>query len=45
MMWQDLKNRFRQGDSVRIFQLRGELRSLKQGDLPVTTYFTKLKIV
>ncbi|KAK2366753.1 putative mitochondrial protein [Trifolium repens] len=44
-VWQELKNRFSQGDFVRISQLYSELYSLKQGQLSVTAYFTKMKIV
>jgi len=44
-VWNALRNRFSQGDYVRILQLHGDLYSLKQGDLSVTNYFTKIKIL
>lgn len=44
-VWQELRNRFSQGDFVRISQLHSELYSLKQGELSVTAYFTKMKII
>ncbi|XP_004488381.1 uncharacterized protein [Cicer arietinum] len=42
-IWQELRNRFSQGDFVRISQLTYDLSSLKQGDSSITTYFTTLK--
>nr|KYP40996.1 hypothetical protein KK1_037645 [Cajanus cajan] len=43
--WKELKQRFSQGDHVRISQLLTDIHSLKQGDSSVTTYFTKYKIL
>ncbi|XP_015964292.1 uncharacterized protein LOC107488112 [Arachis duranensis] len=42
-LWQKLKNRFYQGDVFKIAELQEKLFSIKQGDLSVTHYFTKLK--
>ncbi|XP_022878639.1 uncharacterized protein LOC111396434 [Olea europaea var. sylvestris] len=42
-MWIDLKERFRQRNGPRIFQLRHELMNLNQGQMSVGVYFTKLK--
>ncbi|XP_072088205.1 uncharacterized protein [Arachis hypogaea] len=42
-LWQELKNRFYQGDVFKIAGLQEKLFSIKQGDLSVTHYFTKLK--
>ncbi|XP_004501782.1 uncharacterized protein [Cicer arietinum] len=43
--WKDLKDRFSQGDSVRISQLHQDLYSMHQSDLTVTAYYTKMKIL
>jgi len=45
LLWKDLKHRYHQGDIFRSTLLQEELYSIKQGDLSVTTYFTKLKSV
>ncbi|XP_020967516.1 uncharacterized protein LOC110266826 [Arachis ipaensis] len=42
-LWQELKNQFYQGDVFKIAELQEKLFSIKQGDLSVTHYFTKLK--
>ena len=39
-VWEDLKERFGKGDSVRISDLQEEIYSLKQGGLSVNDYFT-----
>ena len=44
-IWNDLKIRFSQGDLSRISDLQLEFSSLKQGDLFITEFFTKLKII
>lgn len=44
-VWNDLKARFSQGDLSRISDLQMEASSLNQGDLSVTDYFTKLRII
>lgn len=44
-IWRDLKSRYSQGDLLRISDLQQEAASMKQGDLSVTEYFTKLRIV
>jgi hypothetical protein len=42
-IWQDLKDRFYQGDIFRISDIQEEIYTLKQGDSSVSTYFTKMK--
>ncbi|XP_020222097.1 uncharacterized protein LOC109804677 [Cajanus cajan] len=44
-IWKDLKTRYSQGDLLRVSDLQLEASSLKQGDLSVTEYFTKLRIL
>jgi len=44
-VWNDLKARFSQGDLSRISDLQMEASSLNPGDLSVTDYFTKLRII
>ncbi|XP_020999433.1 uncharacterized protein LOC110281482 [Arachis duranensis] len=41
----DLKHRFDQGDLFRIADLEEELFSLRQGELTITSYYTKLKSI
>ncbi|MCH79569.1 hypothetical protein A2U01_0000320 [Trifolium medium] len=42
-IWQDLKDRFSQGDVFRISDLQEEIFSLKQGGSTISTYYTKMK--
>ncbi|XP_072078166.1 uncharacterized protein [Arachis hypogaea] len=42
-LWNDLKHRFYEGDLFRIADLQEEMFAIKQGDLSITAYFTKLK--
>jgi hypothetical protein len=42
-IWQDLKDRFYQGDVFRISDIQEEIYTLKQGDSSISTYFTKMK--
>ncbi|XP_057975438.1 uncharacterized protein LOC131162849 [Malania oleifera] len=44
-MWQDLKNRFTQGNGPRIFQLQKDLSILTQEDMSVRDYYTKFKFL
>ncbi|KAG8662146.1 hypothetical protein MANES_01G069050v8 [Manihot esculenta] len=44
-VWNDLKDRFSQGDMICIFYLQEEIYSFKQGELYVTDYFNQLKIL
>ncbi|XP_025651033.1 uncharacterized protein [Arachis hypogaea] len=44
-LWKDLKHRYYQGDKYRVAELQEELFSMKQGDLNVTAYYTKLKSI
>ncbi|KAA8545399.1 hypothetical protein F0562_020183 [Nyssa sinensis] len=42
-LWDDLRERFSIGNAPRIYQLKSELASLKQGDKNVMGYYTRLK--
>nr|CAD1822688.1 unnamed protein product [Ananas comosus var. bracteatus] len=42
-MWDDLKDRFSQGNAPRVFPLKIELSLLRQEGLSVASYYTKLK--
>ncbi|XP_019153455.1 PREDICTED: uncharacterized protein LOC109149920 [Ipomoea nil] len=44
-VWDDLKEHFSQGDIFRIADLRGEIYSIKQGDLSINEYFTRFKLL
>ena len=44
-VWNDLKERFAQGDLVRISELQQEIYSLKQDNRTVTDFFSQLKIL
>ena len=44
-VWNALCNRFSQGDYIRILQIHSYLYFLKQGDLSIRNYFTKVKIL
>jgi hypothetical protein len=44
-MWQDLKDRFSQGNGPRIFQLQKILTTLSQENSSVSEYFTKIKSI
>jgi len=44
-IWNDLKNRFAQGDLARISNLQMDAANLSQGDLSVTDFFTKLRVL
>lgn len=44
-VWKDLKERFSQGDLVRVVELQQEINSFKQGNLSVTDFFTEMKIL
>ncbi|XP_057751396.1 uncharacterized protein LOC130969610 [Arachis stenosperma] len=44
-MWNDLKHRYHQGDIFRIVDLEEEMYTAKQGELSITAYFTKLRII
>ncbi|XP_072054255.1 uncharacterized protein [Arachis hypogaea] len=41
----DLKHRYCKGDRFRVAELEEEMYQMKQGELTVTTYFTKLKSI
>jgi len=45
LLWQDLKHIYHQGDVFRNTLLQEKLYSIKQGDLSITAYFTKLKSI
>jgi len=42
-IWSDLKERYSQGNEIRIHQLKREITLTSQGVMTVTEYFTKLK--
>lgn len=44
-VWKELKNRFSQGDHVRISQIHHDLFSLQQSDMSVSSYFTKMRVL
>nr|DAD30130.1 TPA_asm: hypothetical protein HUJ06_031598 [Nelumbo nucifera] len=43
IVWNDLYDRFSQGDESRIYQIRQEIAECRQGSLSVSAYYTKLK--
>ncbi|XP_057432108.1 uncharacterized protein LOC130724856 [Lotus japonicus] len=43
--WRDLRDRFSQGDLVRISELHNEISNLKQNSKYVSEYYTELKIL
>ncbi|XP_057723844.1 uncharacterized protein LOC130939784 [Arachis stenosperma] len=44
-LWTELKRIYCQGDRFRVAELQEELFAIRQGDLDVTSYFTKLKTI
>ncbi|XP_062075020.1 uncharacterized protein LOC133779034 [Humulus lupulus] len=44
-MWNDLHERFNQGNGPRIFQLQTAVHTIKQGDSDINSYFTRLKAI
>nr|KYP39770.1 hypothetical protein KK1_038908 [Cajanus cajan] len=44
-VWQELKERFSQGDLIRISDIQQEIYGLRQGSLSVTNFFTELKVL
>nr|GMC46969.1 uncharacterized protein LOC109149920 [Ipomoea batatas] len=44
-VWDDLKERFCQEDVFRISDVQAEIYNIKQGDLSVSAYFTKFKLL
>nr|KYP51705.1 hypothetical protein KK1_026473 [Cajanus cajan] len=44
-VWNDLKERFSQGDLIRISELQQEIYGIKQGSLFVTEFYSELKIL
>ncbi|CAN1222783.1 hypothetical protein LINGRAPRIM_LOCUS670 [Linum grandiflorum] len=44
-VWKDLKQRFSQGDAIRIADLQSRIASCDQGDSTITQYFTNLKVL
>ncbi|KAK4260423.1 hypothetical protein QN277_003540 [Acacia crassicarpa] len=44
-VWNDLKERFSQSNALRVAELQDELFQIRQGDLSVSDYFTKVKII
>ncbi|KAJ9554960.1 hypothetical protein OSB04_009574 [Centaurea solstitialis] len=41
-VWEDLRERFSQGNAPRIFEIQREIASIQQGQLSVSSYYTKL---
>ncbi|KAK4254363.1 hypothetical protein QN277_009759 [Acacia crassicarpa] len=44
-IWTDLKDRFAQSDIFRVAELQDDMFSFRQGDLSMSDYYTKLKIL
>ncbi|XP_016164948.1 uncharacterized protein LOC107607513 [Arachis ipaensis] len=44
-LWKDLEHRYYQGDKFRVAELEEEMYQMRQGELTITTYFTKLKAI
>ncbi|XP_061366043.1 uncharacterized protein LOC133309296 [Gastrolobium bilobum] len=44
-IWTDLRTRFLQANSPKLFQLKQQIASLTQGSLDVNGYYTRLKIL
>lgn len=44
-VWKELQNRFSQGDNTCIHHSQQEIFTLKQADLMVSSYFTKLRVL
>ncbi|XP_052119128.1 uncharacterized protein LOC127748535, partial [Arachis duranensis] len=44
-LWLDLKHMYYHGDRYRVAELEEELYAMKQGNLSITNYFTKLKAI
>lgn len=42
-VWTDLRERFSQGDLIRVAELQEEIYAFKQGNMSVTEYFTELR--
>uniref|UniRef100_A0A151UDE8 Retrotransposon gag domain-containing protein n=1 Tax=Cajanus cajan TaxID=3821 RepID=A0A151UDE8_CAJCA len=42
-IWNDLKIRFQKKNGPRIFKIKHDLINLKQGNLTITQYYTKVK--
>ncbi|KAA0065480.1 Cysteine-rich RLK (receptor-like protein kinase) 8 [Cucumis melo var. makuwa] len=44
-IWDELRQRFKQSNGPSIYQLRKEFVTLRQGNLTIETYYTKLKTI
>ncbi|XP_052107390.1 uncharacterized protein LOC127740472 [Arachis duranensis] len=44
-IWNELEHRYHQGDRYRVAELQEELYAIRQGELDVTSYYTKLKTI
>ncbi|PKI77566.1 hypothetical protein CRG98_002020 [Punica granatum] len=42
-LWEDLRERYSQGNDTRIYQLKAEIGSLKQEGMSVSRYYSRLK--
>ncbi|XP_027774524.1 uncharacterized protein LOC114078089 [Solanum pennellii] len=45
MVWEDLKERFDKVDGSRVYQLHRDICTIHQGNLTVSAYFTKLRLL
>ncbi|CAL1394399.1 unnamed protein product [Linum trigynum] len=43
--WEDLRERFSEGNEIRISDLYDEIAALKQGSLSISSYFTKFRVL
>ncbi|MCI40274.1 flavonol sulfotransferase-like protein, partial [Trifolium medium] len=44
-IWNDLRERFSQGDLIRISELQQEIYAMKQGTRSVTDFYSALKVL
>ncbi|XP_077211155.1 uncharacterized protein LOC143846570 [Tasmannia lanceolata] len=44
-IWEDLKDRFSQPNTKKVYQIKQDILDLKQGNLSISVYFTPLKIL
>ncbi|CAL0333228.1 unnamed protein product [Lupinus luteus] len=42
-IWDDLRERYYQGDIFQIFELLGQIHTIKQGNLSISKFFTQIK--
>ena len=44
-IWEELELRYRQSQGIKIFQVQQETNNLSQGNISISDYFTKCKIL